>query len=271
MFDKIPTGANLMKRSFHGPFWCHLCRLDEENTEHLFLSYPSSREFWNSISAHYTSLNSWQGNNIQEAWKAWCHDHRGKARNLPLLVYWAIWIARNHSIFNLKDPHWPTILHHTIADYDLLPEDDNSAPPRTIIPESIDYTKPWAYFDGSAQEAGCGGGSILHLNASHKFKIHINLGRGTNNFAELCTAKHLIYFALEHHCRHLQLFGDSKIVCDWLNNTSYCNAYTLSHILGEAQRLISSFDSFVCRHIYREQNSEADQLSKVAAHLQDDD
>lgn len=171
---------------------------------------------------------------------------------MPLLAYWAIWIARNHSIFNLKDPHWPSILLHTIADYDLLPEDEFIAPPRTIIPEIIDKSKPWAYFDGFAQEAGCGGEAILFLNDSHRSKIQINLGRGTNNFAELCTTKHLIYFALEHDCTQLQLFGDSKIVCNWLNDASQCNAYTLRHILGEARRLIDTFDSFVCRHIYRE-------------------
>jgi len=97
----------------------------------------------------------------------------------------------------------------------------------------------------------------------------MHLGMGTNNFAELCTTKHIIHFALSHHCRHLQLFGDSNIVCNWLNNASHCNAYTLRHIIGEAHRMIDIFDSFVCHHIYREQNSEADQLSKEEMHLQD--
>jgi len=195
----------------------------------------------------------------------------GKAKNMPLLSYWSIWIARNQSIFNLKAPHWPSILLHTIADFDLLPEEDTNTPPRTIIPETIDKSKPWAYFDGSTQEAGCGGGVILFLNDTHCFKIQINLGKGTNNYVELNTAKHLIHFALEQHCSHLQLFGNSKIVCNWINNASHCNAFSLRHILGEAQRLISSFDSFVCRHIYREQNTMTDQLSKEAAHIQGND
>ena len=60
-------------------------------------------------------------------------------------------------------------------------------------------------------------------------------------------------------------------MCNWLNNTSHCNAYTLRHILGEVQRLITTFDSFVCRHIYREQKSEYNQLSKEAVHLQGND
>lgn len=89
----------------------------------------------------------------------------------------------------------------------------------------------------------------------------MSLGRGTNNYVELCITKHLIHFALEKHCRHLQLFGDSKIVCNWLNRASHCNAYSLKHILDEAHRLLSTFDSFTCHHIYREHNSGEDYLS----------
>lgn len=99
----------------------------------------------------------------------------------------------------------------------------------------------------------------------------MNLGRGTNNFAELATAKHLLHFALEKHCTHLQLFGDSNLVCNWLNRTSHCFAFTLRHILAEAHRFISSFDNFVCHHIYRERNIGADFLSKEVAHWQEED
>jgi len=79
---------------------------------------------------------------------------------------------------------------------------------RHIVPEDINHTHPWAYFDGSTQEAGCGGRAILYLFESHHFQIQMGLGRGTNNFAELITAKYLIQFALEKHCRNLQIFGD---------------------------------------------------------------
>lgn len=78
LFYKVPTSANLMKRTFHGPFRCHLCQLDEENTEHLFLNCPSTKEFSNCITAHYPSLNPWHGKNIHEAWNSWCQAYKGK-------------------------------------------------------------------------------------------------------------------------------------------------------------------------------------------------
>jgi len=270
LFDKIPTGTNLMKRSFHGPFRCHLCHAEEESTVHLVLNCNITLQFWNTLINHFPHLKNWQGNNILNAWENWVMYHSGKSCNIPLLACWAVWIARNHAIFNNKAPHWPTILHHTIADYNLIPDEESSAPARIIKQVNIDKSKPWAFFDGSAQDVGCFGGAILYLNDTHCYKIQINLGRGTNNFAELSTAKHIIHFAIQKHCSHLQLFGDSKIVCNWLNDASHCHAFTLRHILDEAKRLTASFESFRCQHIFREQNTIADQLSKEAAHRQGD-
>jgi len=62
----------------------------------------------------------------------------------------------------------------------------------------------------------------------------MGLGRGLNNFVELITAKYLFQFALEKKCRNLQLFGDSKLVCNYINKTSNFSAYFLRHILDEA-------------------------------------
>eukprot|EP00253_Pinus_taeda_P032224 PITA_32224 len=270
LFDKIPTGTNLMKRSFHGPFRCHLCLAEEESTAHLFLNCNVSKQFWNSLISHIPQLQHWHGNTILDAWESWFQLHPGKPRNVPLLACWAIWIARNKAIFDHHAPHWPSILLNTIADYNIIPDEDTSAPTRILKHLNIDKSKPWAFFDGSAQEIGCGGGAVLYVSDTHCYKLQINLGRGTNNFAELCTAKHIIHYAIQKHCRHLQLFGDSKIVCSWLNNTSQCHTFSLSHILDEARRLITSFDSFSCTHIYREQNTTADHLSKEAALRQGD-
>lgn len=147
----------------------------------------------------------------------------------------------------------------------MIPEEAAQNQHRRIEAEVIDHSLPWAYFDGSAQELGCGGGAILHLSDTHSFKIQMGLGRGTNNYAEFLTAKFLIQYALHKHCTHLQLFGDSRLIVNWINKKHICNAYTLKHILDEIHRLITSFDSFTCHHIYREWNIVADHLSKEAA------
>eukprot|EP00253_Pinus_taeda_P032607 PITA_32607 len=105
LLDKIPTGTNLMKRSFHGPFRCHLCLAEEESTAHLFLKCNVSIQFWNSLTSHFPNLQNWHGNTILDAWESWFQHHTGKPRNIPLLACWAIWIARNKAIFYQHAPH----------------------------------------------------------------------------------------------------------------------------------------------------------------------
>jgi len=109
------------------------------------------------------------------------------------------------------------------------------------------------------------GGAILYLSNTHLFKIQMGLGNGTNNFAELITLRHLLQFSLVKQCRHLQIYGDSKIIINWFNNISIYHAFSLRHILDDALCLRAHFDTIVCHHIYRDRNQVSDQLSKEAA------
>jgi ribonuclease HI len=43
----------------------------------------------------------------------------------------------------------------------------------------------------------------------------LELGQGTNNYAELLTLKLLLLFAKEKELLHLQIFGDSMISINW--------------------------------------------------------
>lgn len=108
------------------------------------------------------------------------------------------------------------------------------------------------------------------ISETHSYKIQMGLGRGTYNYAELVTAKNLIHFALLKRCTNLQLFGDSKLVINWINKNHICNAYTMKHILDEIHRLVSFFYSFNGHHIYNEQNTIVDCLSKATT-IRDDD
>lgn len=105
---------------------------------------------------------------------------------------------------------------------------------------------------------------LLHLTANHFFRIQMGLGEGTNNYAELIIFGHLLHFAFEKGCRHIQIFGDSKLIINWFNQQSVCHVHTLRNILDEALLLKSQFDTIICHHIYREHNQISDILSKEA-------
>ena len=132
----------------------------------------------------------------------------------------------------------------------------------------IDRSLPWAFFDGAAQYNMCGGGAVLFLSDSHFFAMSLGLGGGTNNFAELMSLKLLLMFALETGCTALNFFGDSLNVIHWINHTQECRNLRLTHIISSIRQILLRFDSFSCRHVFRENNQEADKASKEGLRLE---
>jgi len=112
-----------------------------------------------------------------------------------------------------------------------------------------------------------GGGFILHMNEHLSFSIQVGLGRGANNYVELHSLKHLLLFAREQNCQKIQIFGDSQLVINWINDVYHCHLHTLRDTLDDVFTLKSQFYFIVCSHIYRERSEIVDHLSKEATQL----
>jgi hypothetical protein len=67
--------------------------------------------------------------------------------------------------------------------------------------------------------------------------------------------------------QEIHVFGDSMTVINWSRGTQRCLNLRLETILEEVKNLQSTFDSFACRHVYRERNEEADKRSKEGINL----
>lgn len=264
--NKVPTGDNLQRRVQQGPTWCVLCKAESESTDHLFLHCSIRVALWNNIKSSLSYNGLWYGQNITEAWSDWCTRHKGtKLINLPAIVIWHLWKARNLIIFQDKPVHWHQAEARIIAAFNDLPKPPPAPIRRIHPPPNIDRSIPWAFFDGAANQQGCGGGIIIHKSDQHYYKIKAGLGMGTNNFAELITLIHLLHFALGHNISNINIFGDSKIIINWFNINSICHIHTLNIILHEIQDFKAAFNLISCSHIYREHNEGADRLSKEVA------
>ena len=126
----------------------------------------------------------------------------------------------------------------------------------------IDHTFPWAHFDGASQENKSGGGATLFISPPHHFKIQMGLGIGTNNYVELMDVKLLLCFAIEIGCKRIHIFGDSLLMINWINKVQKCQNVFLLVLIEEIMQHLEGFDTNTCLHVYRERNTEADQLSK---------
>lgn len=264
----VPTGEYLTRRSLHGPSWCIFCKAASETSDHIFLFCPAVKSLWTNIRTQLGIAGNWSGDDLSGAWTAWTHYHPGsKLLNLPLVSIWYTWLVRNRAVFEDHAVTWNRIEAIIIAAFQELPD---PLPPRARSIQAmpiIDKSTPWAFFDGAANQMGSGGCFVLHINENHRYLVKMGFGRATKNFAELSTIQNLMHFTLTHQQSNINIFGDSLMVVNWINNVTTCHAHTLNNILHDAQTLKVAFNHFSCLHIYREHNSKADKLSKEASSL----
>jgi len=128
---------------------------------------------------------------------------------------------------------------------------------------SIREGSPWAFYDGASQNNRAGAGMSIHLSAEHHLKASVGLGPGTNNYAELSALHLLLCWLLQRSISTIQIFGDSQNVSNWVNGSASCQNQILKPLLDEILLLKASFNSFQLCHIFRENNEEADKLSKA--------
>ena len=140
---------------------------------------------------------------------------------------------------------------------------------RSISVEDIDKSYAWGYFDGSAagEPKLCGAGGMMFLSDVHFFSFKAGLGVGTNNFAELCALKLLLYMARRNSVVKIQVFDDSQLAINWAYGKYQLRNLELAMILLDVNRLTDSFESVVFKHIYRERNSTADALAKAGGRI----
>jgi len=93
------------------------------------------------------------------------------------------------SILDIISIEAPSILSH-------FPQYKESPGVWVIQDDQIDYSIPWAHFDGASQNKNqsCGEGAILFISSQHFFKIKMVLGPRTNNYEELLALNLMLSF-----------------------------------------------------------------------------
>ncbi|PKA46092.1 hypothetical protein AXF42_Ash015383 [Apostasia shenzhenica] len=98
-------------------------------------------------------------------------------------------------------------------------------------------------------------GATLHQAVTLQFKA-------TNNQAEYEALIAGLNFALSMAIKRIQVFSDSLLVVNQVNQTFETKDEVLKKYLKLARSLISLFENFSLTHIPREENQVADRLAK---------
>jgi ribonuclease HI len=134
---------------------------------------------------------------------------------------------------------------------------------------------PWrAWFDGATKatnpgERGIGG--VLKGPAGERIEISESIGPGTNNEAEYAALMAVLDAAVEAKVQHLDVYGDSQLVVRQVNGEWLIKAKELVPLCRTVLNLKAQIPNVTLRWIPREQNSEADALSKKALGVVDKD
>src|SRR5208337_4275565 len=90
------------------------------------------------------------------------------------------------------------------------------------------------------------------------------IGETTNNFAEYQGLLAALEYALKHGYPRLRVLTDSELMARQISGRYKVRSPDLKPLHDKAQAMIARLESFSIRHVYREQNREADRLANQA-------
>jgi hypothetical protein len=206
--------------------------------DHLFVSCSFSKVVWKEMISNYNLQNQWDKPTLLECLESWItYRFVSSYKALPCYVIWGIWLSRNNLIFEDKEAHLGRLSHQIRVSFGEGRKPPKHFVPRNLQEPSIDFTRPWGFFDGACQGTPgiCGAGAILYLDNAHHFSLKYGVGRGTNNRAEIYALWILLKVVVDKQVRKIQVLGDSKLVMDWANGKAQITNMVLGPNVSEFQ------------------------------------
>jgi ribonuclease HI len=90
------------------------------------------------------------------------------------------------------------------------------------------------------------------------------IGETTNNFAEYQGLLAALDYALQHGYPRLRVLTDSELMARQISGRYKVRSPDLKPLYDKARDMIARLESFSIRHVYREENREADRLANQA-------
>ncbi|XP_058215842.1 uncharacterized protein LOC131326938 [Rhododendron vialii] len=129
--------------------------------------------------------------------------------------------------------------------------------------------KPWKLsFDGSKTDRGVGAGVVFTSPKGEFLQFSFQLDESrilTNNQAEYEALIIGLEIAKELNIRYLNVTGDSQLVIRQITGEYKCNHPLLELQLQKVKILVAYFDEVHLQHVYRLENSDANQMAQIAS------
>lgn len=175
---------------------------------------------------------------------------------------WEIWKWQNNIIYNNHRELGTYVLMKILNKIEAaLQSVSIQKPSRSHTNPKIDY--PTGYFDGETQDRNCGCGFILYIHPELLYHVHWGVGLGTNTKAEVMALWGLLWFTHFLDIQTIHVFGDSKVVIDYVGEKATIHKSSLQCWLKQIKTIWRSLKQYSIQHICKNLNMEVDRLSKL--------
>ena len=119
------------------------------------------------------------------------------------------------------------------------------------------------FFDGCSKgnPGFAGAGAVIYKDDKEIWSKSEYLEKQTNNYAEYCGLIMGLQYAVENEIKSLIVNGDSMLVIKQMMGVYNVKSPNLIELYKEALQLKSQFETIEFQHIYRDENSRADELA----------
>ena len=138
----------------------------------------------------------------------------------------------------------------------LLVSDDNSKESYFL------FTDGACEFDDNYRPINAGIGGIIKKNNFVIDSFSENVGIKTNNESEYLALIKGIKLCIEHNIKIISIYADSELVVNQIKGDYKVKNNRMAILHKEALDQLSKLNSWKIKHILRDKNSEADELSK---------
>ncbi|XP_059066468.1 uncharacterized protein LOC131857768 [Cryptomeria japonica] len=289
---------------YAGPSRCIMCKAQSETVDHLLLTCPFAFKCWRWLSAKLGLITALP-NDIKSLFQSWPIPTKESTLSLimelsPSSLVWEIWKERNHKLFDNKSRRIETILNSIamiIVDSINYKLAFSLGPPKVFsswdesirknwhgirIPPSFGKkdnrrkTAIWSppkpgwiklNFDGTSR-GNSGPSGIGYVIRDHTGPTLRKMAKliplDTNNIEEFKALQFKLRDCINHGFNNILVEGDSEIAINAIKRKNTPN-WRLQGILESIVASLDRIDNYEAKHIYREANSEADVLLKLAA------
>ena len=181
-----------------------------------------------------------------------------------LAILWAVWRERNRCTFQdvVSDPDRERLKAlSSLHAYGHLQKKKNIWVCHILWEEQLGVI---GFFDGAQEDGLCGAGMVIRIRNNLFYRLWMEADKETNTKAELLALWGLLYFAKKMNILDITILRDSKVIIEWEKDVYSLRTMELQHWAKRTKDIISTFQRITFRHIYWEQNTEADGLSKLA-------